>query len=682
MNILIVDDNEANRYLLESLLKGNGHHVVSVTNGSEAIEQLHRGRMDLVISDILMPVMDGFELCRKMRSDNELRSVPFIVYTATYTGPQDEEFALKIGANRFIQKPCEPDILIQIINEVIASAKNRNVVSDQMEPKEENVLKLYNERLIRNLEQKMFQLEKEVQTRKKIEETLRISEEKYRSLYNCIRDAILVGDIDKNIIDCNPAFIELFGYSLDEICGKKVAMIFENDYEYKPLSDILEDHTPNKDYLCTMNFKKKNGDIFPGEINLFHLNNDSGICKGFICLIRDITIRNRLEKIKKDLETQLYQAQKMESIGRLATGIAHDFNNLLSVILGYGEIVLEDLEKKHPLYGMIEQIMEAGNRAKELTRQLLAFSRKQVLEIKKVDINVVINNFQKLLRRLIGEHTELVLKFSSEPLIVKADTTQLEQVIMNLSINAHDAMPTGGTLTIETSSIELDTTDASRIGMLSGKYAIINVRDTGCGIDKNNINRIFEPFFTTKDKERGTGLGLATSYGIIKQHGGNILVESEPGKGSLFTIYLPICSISEDVPSETVKGFKPDIQSPTALILENYPAVRELICQILTRHGFLVIESKSPTDAIEKAKTYHKPIHLVITDVMMPKMTGPEAFAKIRETHPEAKVLYISGHADTLISSHRIQNGGIQFIQKPFTVEDLLEKCYHVIRQN
>lgn len=681
MNILIVDDNNDNRYMLESLLKGNGYDVKSASNGAEALQFLERGSCDLIISDILMPVMDGFELCRKVRNGDEHRHIPFIIYTATYTGPQDEEFALKIGADRFIVKPCEPEVFINAVKEVMELRKVR--ISGKVPLAEESeVLKLYNERLVRKLEQKMLQLEKEVQTRRETEEILRRSEEKYRSLYNSVRDAILVSDADMNITGCNSSFVDLFGYSYDEISGMKTLLLYKDEEEFRRIGQILEQHMDDAGLLYTAVFKKKDGTLFPCEVNVFYLRNDEKSVTGFSGLIRDISERKRAENIQKDLELQLHQAQKMESVGRLAGGMAHDFNNLLSIILGYGEMLLEAIDRESPFHNKLEQIYIAGQRARDLIRQLLAFSRKQVLEMKAVDINSVVTGFEKLLRRLIGEDIRLELILNPEPLSVKADAQQIEQVLMNLAVNARDAMPGGGTLTIETAAIDLiDGYMEKKLDVQPGTYVMIGVRDNGCGMDKLILEHIFEPFFTTKSVDQGTGLGLATSYGIIKQHGGSIWVYSEPGEGSVFRIYLPLSTGEAAVQSPEEKQQVPVYGNATVLIIEDDASLRDLTCEILADHGYTVIDAADPANAISKTKDIHDPIHLVLTDVIMPGMKGPEVFDIISRYHPESRVLYMSGYSDIMNSSNDVVEDGVHFIQKPFTVKGLLEKCRFVLSQ-
>ena len=555
MNILIVDDRKENRYLLEVLLKGNEYHVVSAENGSEALEFLNSGHFDLVISDILMPVMDGFELCRKVKSSPELNTIPFIIYTATYTGQKDEVLANKMGADRFIQKPCEPDIFLKAVRELLDTYQHQDVTVSEIPIDNGEILKLYNERLVRKLEQKMIQLENEMVIRKKIEDTLRQSEEKYRSLYSSIRDAIFVCDINRTIIDCNPTFEELIGYSIHEIKGKKTSTIFAEKEEFIVWAEKLFTGNVITNALKTFNFRKKDSTIFPGELNIFSLISDEGTLSGFIGLIRDITEKRRAEKKQKDLESQLHQAQKMEAVGQLSGGIAHDFNNLLSIILGYSELLLEDLSNDHPHYEPLFEMHSAATKSKKLTRQLLIFSRKQVLDMKIQDVTQVVLGFKKLLQRVIGEDIKLMLTNYEEPLLVNADAAQLEQVLLNLAVNARDAMPGGGTLKIETTRMVLFEKDApGEPGLSPGIYARISISDSGSGIRNEVMSHIFEPFFTTKSPEKGTGLGLATSYGIIKQHGGSIRVSSKLEFGTTFELYLPIWTNPDSSENPTNKN--------------------------------------------------------------------------------------------------------------------------------
>ncbi|MBN1569707.1 MAG: response regulator [Acidobacteria bacterium] len=426
--------------------------------------------------------------------------------------------------------------------------------------------------------------------------------------------------------------------------------------------------------------RRANGSVYPVEVHLQLINWDNR--RVFLAVIFDITERKKTEAEREKLQAQLIQAQKMESVGRLAGGVAHDFNNLLSIILGYGEIMLGSVPMDNPYRLPLQEIHSAALRAKDLTRQLLAFSRKQLLEFRVVNINSILAEFENLLRRLLGEDIDLKLTLSSDPLFVSADVAQMEQVLMNLAVNARDAMPDGGTLTIATKKIPADELqDDKKPGMISGDYAMIAVSDTGFGMDREILNHVFEPFFTTKDSDKGTGLGLATSYGIVKQHGGHIWVASEPNSGTTFNIYLPLSSEPAVVETEPAPAHVIGDDSMSILLIEDDSSLRKLIIVILERVGYHVIESESVEDAIRKAAEYNHPIHLVLTDVVMPEMKGPEVFAKVAASHPEAKVLYMSGYTDDIIARQGVLKKGIQFIQKPFTVEGLLEKVEQALKQ-
>jgi len=412
----------------------------------------------------------------------------------------------------------------------------------------------------------------------------------------------------------------------------------------------------------------------------------SYIIDGFLT---DITEQKEAEQKRLDLEKQLQQAQKMEAVGRLAGGIAHDFNNLLSIVLGYSELMLEKMPETgpdpNPDLAAIRHIHEAGQRARRLTRQLLAFSRKQVLEIQTMDANKVVTDFNGLLQRVIGEDIELQVRLCESPLYLKADISQLEQVLMNLAINARDAMPDGGLLFIDTAAVELDDTYVrEKPEAAPGPYILISISDNGSGMDAETRQRIFEPFFSTKDKERGSGLGLATCYGIIRQHGGHIRVYSEQGRGSTFRIYLP-CAADAHAPEAEKREATTDIAesaanpSTTILVVEDDPAVRELAETVLSRADCHVISAEDEEKALHLAKTHKPRIDLVLTDVVMPAMKGPEIYQAVARSHPSVKVLYMSGYTDNVIAHQGILEPGTHFIQKPFSVKSLVNKVRQVL---
>ena len=394
---------------------------------------------------------------------------------------------------------------------------------------------------------------------------------------------------------------------------------------------------------------------------------------GAVVTFSDITER-------KHLEQQLRQAQKMEAIGQLAGGIAHDFNNMLTVISGYSELVLATLPPGDPQRGNIEQIKQAGERAAALTRQLLAFSRRQVLEPKVLDLNAVATNMDKMLQRLIGENIALVTVLKPGLGRVKADPGQVEQVIMNLAVNARDAMPRGGKLTIETADVELDEAYArNHITVKPGPYVMLAVSDTGCGMDAQTQTRVFEPFFTTKEKGKGTGLGLSTVYGIVKQSGGYIWVYSEVGRGTTCKIYLP--RVEEALGTSQPGAFPASVLrgSETVLLAEDEEVVRSLASRVLRENGYTVLEASNGEEALQLCAQQRGTIRLVMTDVVMTGMSGRELAERLHVAHPEMTVLFTSGYTDEAVVRHGILDTGVAFLQKPFTPDALLHKVREVL---
>jgi PAS domain S-box-containing protein len=377
----------------------------------------------------------------------------------------------------------------------------------------------------------------------------------------------------------------------------------------------------------------------------------------------------------KNLEAQLHQAQKMEAIGRMAGGVAHDFNNLLTAITGYCELLLSDMDAQDLRRSDVEEIKKAADRAAALTRQLLAFSRRQLLAPQVLDLNVVMANMDKMLRRMIGEDIDLVTLLDPALGRVKADPGQIEQVLMNLAINARDAMPQGGKLTIETANVDLDETYARRhIAVSPGPYVMLAVSDTGHGMDEETKSHIFEPFFTTKEPGKGTGLGLSTVYGIVKQSGGDIYVYSEPGHGTTFKIYLPRVDASAEASAAAQAASNPVSGSETILLVEDDEGVQELIRRILERNGYTVLAARRGDEAVQIAEQHAAPIDLLVTDVVMPEMSGRELVKRLMALRPTVKVLYISGYADSAIVRHGVLEADATFLQKPFTPDELARK--------
>jgi two-component system cell cycle sensor histidine kinase/response regulator CckA len=526
-----------------------------------------------------------------------------------------------------------------------------------------------------NNEDVIQSITKDITERKNAERSLRQSEKRLRLITDNMADVISQTDAQLKIVYVSPSIEKVFGYLPHEIEGKSGTDLIHPDDLEQILKVAAEARQQGaQSVLLQYRYRHANGGYIWVESATQLLYDEQGQSKGAIFGTRDISDRKKAEKEKIVLEKQLIQAQKLESLGRLAGGVAHDLNNLLSPILGYSELLSGGFAMHDQRKEKLEQINMAGMRARDLVRQLLAFSRRQTLEFKSVNINQVLTDFGKLLQRTIREDIELCICQSPFIKPVMADIGQIEQVIMNLALNAADAMPEGGVLTIETTLTDLDETYASaHTAVQPGEYVLLSFSDTGYGMEEETRLKIFEPFFSTKGKQ-GTGLGLATVYGIVKQHNGNIWVYSEPGKGTIFKVYLPI---TEKVPADIaiVKKTSSDLKgSETILLVEDDTQVRDLAHEILIEHGYTVLKAQNGKDALKVCALHEGAINLLLTDVVMPEMNGKELFSKLRKAYPNMKVIYMSGYTENIISHHGVLDEGVQFIQKPFTVYNLAAK--------
>lgn len=494
-------------------------------------------------------------------------------------------------------------------------------------------------------------------------------------------ETIIISDPERVIRYVNPAFEKTSGYTREEIIGQSTDFLRSGEHRYDEVYEGLwKTISGGRTWRGHLAKKKKDGSSFTEDVTISPVVDASGAIINYVAVKRDITEELRIEREKARLEDQYHQARKVESIGRLAGGVAHDLNNLLTPILGYGEMLLDDFSPDDARKTAVEQIVRAGFRARDLVRQLLAFSRKQTLAYRSVDLNLAVTGFEKLLRRTIREDIEITILLSPDVNTIMADIGQIEQMIMNLSVNAADAMPDGGRLTIETAPVVLDEKyAATHQDAKAGEHVMLAVSDTGCGMDAATQERIFEPFFSTKG-ELGTGLGLATVYGIVKQHGGNIWVYSEVCRGTTFKIYLPVTDAS---PAEAKPAGKPPARAQgagTILLVEDNQAVLNLGHAILSRQGYRVLLANSGDEALTLLASHDGPLDLLLTDVIMPGMNGKELFARAAEKYPGLKVLYMSGYTNSVIAHQGVLNEGVQFIQKPFTVQGLTTRVQEVLQ--
>ncbi|HEY6443980.1 MAG TPA: PAS domain S-box protein [Candidatus Acidoferrales bacterium] len=506
----------------------------------------------------------------------------------------------------------------------------------------------------------------DITERKQIEDNLR----RVASVVESSQDAIISQTLDGIILTWNLGAEQIYGYSRSEVLGKPLAIIVPPDRQNE-FQGILKKISwgENVEQLGTI-CVRKDGKQVPVSLSVSSIKDANGKIVGASVIARDITET-------KHLEEMFLQAQKMEAVGRLAGGVAHDFNNLLGVIIGYSDIVEARLKDDDPVRAKVAQIKKAGQGAARLTRQLLAFSRQQILDSRILDLNSVVTDVQKMLQRLIGADVEMVTSLCPNLATVKADQGQMEQVIMNLIVNSRDALPDGGTLTIETSNVELDDLYVlSHPELTAGSFVMLAVTDTGTGIDAETQKHIFEPFFTTKEQGKGTGLGLSTVYGVVKQSGGSISVSSEVGRGTTFKIYLPQTQAAAERDNPEPKRLFEGTE--TILVVEDEESLRKLTCEMLLENHYTVLEASNGFEAHEIAQLHEGPIHLLLTDVVMPRISGPSLAKSLMARNPNMKVLYMSGYMNSSVVQE-LAISGSEFLQKPFMSDTLTRKVREIL---
>jgi PAS domain S-box-containing protein len=517
----------------------------------------------------------------------------------------------------------------------------------------------------------------DISEQKRKEEMLQKSESKFRTIFERVAVGIALVSIDGQLVETNPALREILRYGEEEL-RNRVFNEFIHPEDSAIIVDLDQELIAGKrdHYQIEKRFIRKDGGVVWCQLNVSFIRGGQEERPFIICMVEDITERKRLE-------TQFFQSQKMETIGRLAGGIAHDFNNLLTVIKGYTQLSLNHIQEGDPCRENIEEIKSAAERAAELTNQLLTFSRRQILDMKVLDLNTIVRGLEKMTGRIIGEDIEMLTVLDDHLGRVKTDPGQIEQVILNLVVNARDAMPAGGKLAIETANVVLDDTYArTHIGVTPGSYVMLSVSDTGCGISPEIKELIFEPFFTTKEEGKGTGLGLSTIYGIVKQSGGSIWVYSEPGRGTTFKIYLP--RVEEETGAPPVQDDTDHLPmgKETVLLVEDDPSLRALAARVLRYQGYKVLEATNGHEAIGIAReNVQEKIDLLLSDVVMPHMGGRELVKRMKTLHSEVRVLFISGYTEHAITYHAGLKPGTPFLQKPFSPTALAKKVREVLDQ-
>jgi two-component system cell cycle sensor histidine kinase/response regulator CckA len=509
---------------------------------------------------------------------------------------------------------------------------------------------------------------------------LRASETRYRRLFEAAKDGILILDASSGqIVDVNPFLVGLTGYSREHFLGKYLWELGLFEHMAASRAAFVELQANRYVRYDDLPLRAQDGRKIDVEFvsNVYSVDDRNEIQ----CNIRDIRERKRLDELRTHLEEQLRASQKMDAIGGLAGGVAHDFNNLLSVILSYTAFAMVEAAEGSQIRGDLLEVRKAAERAAELTRSLLAFSRHQVLQPVPLDLNQVATGLEKMLRRILGEDIDFVQALAPGLGVVHADPGQIEQVLMNLVVNARDAMPKGGKLTIETSNVELDAEYATRhVAVAPGSYVLLVVTDTGVGMDQPTLERIFEPFFTTKERGKGTGLGLSTVHGIVKQSGGSIWVYSEPGHGTTFKIYLPrdpsAVAATDAQPESAPKLYT---GTETILVVEDEPALREVVRRTLHAAGYTVLTAACGEDALRTCEQHAGALHLLLVDVVMPRMSGKALADELTGERPTLKVLYMSGYTNDAIVHRGVLDAGTNFLGKPFTTADLTRKVRRVL---
>jgi PAS domain S-box-containing protein len=676
-------------------------------DGAEGLSMAKEQKPDIIISDILMPGMNGFEFCKHVKNDPNLRSIPVILLTSL-SDPTDVISGLECGADNFIVKPYDEHQLLSRIRHILLSrefeetgrttmgveisfAGKRYFITSEKKQILDLLLSTYESAVQKNIELAKAQeelrklnegLEQRVQVRtreltREMEERKK-SEELTKSILENVDEGFIIVDRDFRILTANRAFAESVKMSIEDTIGKQCFEISHNhsascfesgvDCAIRKVFDTGRPHS-----VIHKHYDDKRTPIHVASKAFPLFKDESGSVMTVIEIQIDVTEQ-------KKLEDQLRHSQKMEAVGTLAGGIAHDFNNILNVILGFGTLVQDKLEAGSVARDQMNEVLSAADRAANLTRRLLAFSRKQLVDIKPVNVNQTILGIQKFLEQIIRESIVFKLSLSDKPLIVMADAGQIEQVIMNLATNARDAMPKGGRLTIDTRLGVMDDEYVTIYGFgKPGKYALITIADTGNGMDAETQDKIFDPFFTTKGIGEGTGLGLSISYGIIKQHNGYIKVYSEAKQGTVFKIYLPLIEefVGADKKIEAPRVIKGG--NETILIAEDEVSLRKLSKIILESSGYNVIVAVDGDDAIVKFMENQDKIQLVILDMIMPKKSGKEVSELIREKSPGTKVLFTSGYTTDIINTQEIRKLDFDFIHKPMPPQDLLKKVREML---
>ena len=643
--VLAIDDTLDNLITLRAVLEDAlpGCVLLTATDGASGLELARVEDPDVVLLDIIMPGMDGFEVCTRMKADEALRDIPVVFLTAMGTGRKARVEALRVGAEGFLSKPPdEMELVAQIgaMARLKAASRDRRLQMDELEAR---------------VQERTRQLRQELEERRKVE----ADRELLATAIEQSAETVFVTDPQGRIIYANPAFEEVSGYTVAEAVGANPRILGSGLHAPASFDELWSTVASGRTWSGRIVNRRKDGQLYTEDVTISPVRDRSGRIANYVAVKKDVT--RSLE-----IESQLLQAQKMESVGRLAGGVAHDFNNILAVILSSVRFAIEAVPAEGELRSDLLEIESAGERAAALTRQLLAFSRKQMLAPEVLDLNGLVRSLEKMLRRVVGEDVNLVPDLAPERLLVRADPVQIQQVIVNLVVNARDAMPGGGTLTIRTRNAE------------GPSQVQLQISDTGTGMDEATMACLFEPFFTTKEAGKGTGLGLSSAYGIVRQSGGSIRATSQPGKGTTIEVMLP--RTEEDAGQAAAGPSAGDLAgTETVLVVEDDASVRGAVRRMLAKAGYAVLVAENGLEGLARCREHEGDIHLVLADVVMPTMNGQAFRERLHQERPATRVLLMSGYTDEKLCSNGVLASDVGFIAKPFNVETLLQRVRQVL---
>ncbi len=678
--VLIVDDKEENRYYLQALLTAHGCTVDTAHHGAEALFKARQQPPDLIVSDLLMPVMDGYTLLRHWKVDQTLREIPFIVYTATYTEAEDERLAISLGADAFVLKPAEPEAFLARIREVQANkaaatpTPPRHAVGD-----EKALLKIYSETLIRKLEEKTLQLEEsnrllqeDIAERNRAEENLRESEERFRATFEQAAVGIAHVGLEGEFLRVNAKLCEITGYTREELLKRtSVSLTAPEDQAEGDEARRAMLAGNQSAYSSEKRCQRKDGRLYWVAVVNTLLRDDAGQPKYFISVFSDITER-------KVLQEQFLRAQRMESIGTLAGGIAHDLNNLLSpIVLGIGLLKLNVTDEV--MLNVVGTMEQSAQRGSNLVKQVLSFARG--VEGIRITLHLghLLREVQDFAQSTFPKNILFRGTIPRDIWLVPGDPTQLNQVLLNLCVNARDAMLEGGTLSVTARNLTVDEHYSAMLpGVRPGRYVVIEVSDTGTGIPAEIRERIFEPFFTTKAPDKGTGLGLSTSHTIVRNHGGSLMVESEMGVGATFKVFLPAPSESHAVAViEALPPVPPRGRGELILLVDDDAAILHITRQALETFGYRVLTAEDGAQAIALFAVHRTTIAVVLMDMMMPVMNGPALIKALRRIDPQVRMIASSGLNGNAAAAAAA--GVRHFLAKPYLAGTMLELIHRVL---